>query len=64
MTAKPYYGIEEAIVHSIAFILEPCSDSEMTELENNDDGTDQTHIPPELDHESDCDEVSDESYSC
>ena len=36
----------------------------MSELENNDDGTDQTHIPPEFDHESDCDEVSDESYSC
>ena len=49
---------------AIEFILEPCSDSEMSDLENNDDGTDQTHIPPELDHESDCDEVSDESYSC
>ena len=46
---------------AIAFILEPCSDSEMSDLENNDDGTDQTHIPPELDHESDCDEVSDET---
>ena len=49
---------------AIAFILEPCSDSEMSDLENSDEGTDQTHIPPELDHESDCDEVSDESYNC
>ena len=60
MAAKRCYGKEEAI----AFILEPCSDSEMSDLENNDDETDQTHIPPELEHESDCDEVSDESYSC
>ena len=63
MTAKPYYGTMP-LYTAIAFVLEPCSDSEISDLENNDDGTDQTHIPPELDHESDCDEVSDESYSC
>ena len=60
MAAKRCYGTEEAI----AFILEPCSDSEMSGLENSDDETDQTHIPPELEHESDCDEISDESCSC
>ena len=57
MVAKRCYGREEAI----AFILEPCSNSEMSDLENSDDETDQPHIPPELEHESDCDEVSDES---
>ena len=35
----------------------------MPDLENSDDETDETYIP-ELENESDCDEVSDESYSC
>ena len=36
----------------------------MSDLENRDDETDETYIPPELENESDCDEVSNESYSC
>ena len=53
-------GTEEAI----AFILEPVFDSQITDLQNSDDETDETYIPPELEKESDCDEVSNESYSC
>ena len=34
----------------------------MADLENSDDETDETYIP-ELENESDCDEVSDESYN-
>ena len=60
MAAKNCYGTGEVI----AFILEPGSDSEMPDLENSDDETDETYIPPELENESDCDEVSNESCSC
>ena len=60
MAAKRCYGTEKAI----AFILEPGSNSKMSDLENSDDETDETYIPPELKNESNCDEVSHESYSC
>ena len=60
MAARRCYGTEEAI----AFALEPGSDSEMSDLENSDDKTDEVYIPPERENESDFDEVSDESYSC
>ena len=60
MAARRCYGTEEAI----AFILEPGSNSEMSDLENSDDETDEAHIPPERENESDCEKVSDESYSC
>ena len=59
-TARRYYGTEEAV----AFILEPRSDSEMSDLENSDDEIDELYIPPKRENESDCDEVPDESYSC
>ena len=60
MAARRCYGTEEAI----AFILEPGSNSEMSDLENSDDETDEVYIPPGRENESDCDEISDESYSC
>ena len=60
MAARRCYVTEEAI----AFILEPGSDSEMPDLENSDDETDEAHILPERENESDCDKVFDESYSC
>ena len=60
MAARRCYGTEEAI----AFILEPGSNSEMSDLENSDDKTDEVYILPERENESDFDEVSDESYSC
>ena len=60
IAARSCYDTEEAI----AFILEPGYDSEMSDLENSDDETDEAYIPPKRDNESDCDKVSDESYSC
>ena len=45
------YGTEEAI----ALIIEPGSDSVMSDLEHSDDETDETYILPELENESDCD---------
>ena len=36
----------------------------LSDLENSDDETDEVYIPPELENESDCEEVPDESYSC
>ena len=59
MAARRCYGTEEAI----AFILEPGSDAEMWDLEYSNDETDEEYIPPESENESDCDKVSDESYS-
>ena len=59
MAARRCYGTEEAI----AFIPEPGSDSEMSDLENSDDETDEAYIPLECENESDCDKVSDEIYS-
>ena len=60
MAVRRCYGTEEAI----ALIIEPGSDSVMSDLEHSDDETDETYILPELENESDCDYVSDESYSC
>ena len=60
MAGRLCYGTEEAV----AFILEPGSDSEMSDLENSDDETDEVHIPPERENEGDCEEVPDESYRC
>ena len=60
MAAKRCYGTDE----TIAFILQPGSDSEMAGLENSNDETDETYILPELENESDCDEVSNKGYSC
>ena len=60
MAGRLCYGTEE----TIAFILEPGSDSEVSDLENSDDETDEVYIPPERENESDCEEVPDESYSC
>ena len=60
MAARRCYRTKEAIV----FILEPGSDSEMSDLKNSDDETGESYIPPERENESDCDKVSDESYSC
>ena len=65
MAARRCYITEEAI----AFILEPGSNSEMSDLENSDDETDEAHIYPERmkikrENESVCDKVSDESCSC
>ena len=60
MKTKRCQETEEAI----AFILELGFDSQITDPENSDDETDETYIPPELKKESDCDEVSNESYSC
>ena len=59
MAAKRCYGTENAI----AFIFEPGSNLEMSDLENSDDETDETYIPPEFENERDCDEVSDETSS-
>ena len=44
MAARRCYRTEEAIV----FILEPGSDSEMSDLKNSDDETDEAYIPPNL----------------
>ena len=65
MAARRCYGTEQAI----EFILEPGSESQMSDPENSDDETDEAHIPPERmkikrENESVCDKVSDESYSC
>ena len=48
MAARRCYGTEEAI----AFIPEPGSDSEMSDLENSDDETDEAYILPERENES------------
>ena len=42
MPARRCYGTEE----STAFILKPGSDSEISDLENIDDETDEVYIPP------------------
>ena len=60
MAVRCCYGTEEAI----AFILKPGSDSEISDLENSDDEIDEVYNPPERENESDCDKVSDKSYSC
>ena len=51
MAARRCYGTEEAI----AFILEPGSDSEMSDFEYSDDEIDEVNIRPEHEDESDCD---------
>ena len=51
MAVRRCYGTEEAI----ALIIEPGSDSVMSDLEHSDDETDETYILPELENESDCD---------
>ena len=51
MAVRRCYGTEEAI----ALIIEPGSDSVMSDLEHSDDETDETYILPELENERDCD---------
>ena len=51
MAVRRCYDTEEAI----ALIIEPGSDSVMSDLEHSDDETDETYILPELENESDCD---------